>query len=96
MPLKATEIEHLAKLARLELDVNELEKFPQEISAILDYVKRLQEVKGYEFDDGLKSPISLLRADVVSVRPAVEQEKLIAAAQESEDGLIKTKPVFER
>lgn len=96
MSLKPTEIEHLAKLARLELTMAEQEKFPQEISSILDYVTGLQEVKGYEFDEGLKSPVSLLRADTVLVKPAVEQEKLIAAASESEEGLIKTKPVFER
>lgn len=96
MSLKPIEIEHLAKLARLELTKGEQEKFPQEISAILDYVTGLQEVKGYELDQGLKAPVTLLRADAVAAWPENEQLELIAAASETENGLIKTKPVFDR
>ncbi|MCX6784826.1 MAG: Asp-tRNA(Asn)/Glu-tRNA(Gln) amidotransferase subunit GatC [Candidatus Komeilibacteria bacterium] len=96
MSLKLTEIEHLAKLARLELSQTEQEKFPQEISGILDYVSRLQEVKGYELDKGLKTPRSLLRVDEAATWSTIESQDLINQAPETENGLIKTKPVFER
>ena len=96
MTLKASEIEHLAALARLELTKGKQEKFPQEISGILDYVKSLQEVKGYELDEGLKAPASLLRTDQVLAWPATEQLAFISAAPDTENGLIKTKPVFDR
>lgn len=36
------EIEHLAKLSRLELSDKEIEKFSKELSSILDYVSKLQ------------------------------------------------------
>ena len=38
------DVEHIAKLARLELSAAEQEQFQQEINAIVGYVKHLQEV----------------------------------------------------
>lgn len=38
------EIEHIAKLARLELDQTHREKFKKELSSILSYVDQLNEV----------------------------------------------------
>ena len=38
------EVQHLAKLSRLELSDKEIEKFTKDISSILDYVSELQKV----------------------------------------------------
>ena len=38
------EVEHIAELARIELDEKEKEKFTKELSDILGYVRQLQEV----------------------------------------------------
>lgn len=38
------EVQHIAKLARLGLTENEIEKFRKELSSILDYVEKLKEV----------------------------------------------------
>ena len=38
------EIEHLAKLSRLELSEEEKSRFQTELSSILDYVSKLQEI----------------------------------------------------
>lgn len=43
--LSKTEIEHLAKLARLELSEEEKAKFSRELSEILGYVEKLNKVK---------------------------------------------------
>ena len=38
------QIEHIAKLARIELTEKEKEKFTKELSSILDYVEKLDQV----------------------------------------------------
>jgi len=38
------EVKHIAKLARLGLTEEEIEKFQKELSAILDYIEKLKEV----------------------------------------------------
>lgn len=38
------QIEHIAKLARIEINEQEKEKFTKELSLILDYVGKLKEV----------------------------------------------------
>ncbi len=38
------EVEHIAKLARIKLTVQEKEKFTKELSSILNYVQKLNEV----------------------------------------------------
>jgi aspartyl/glutamyl-tRNA(Asn/Gln) amidotransferase C subunit len=38
------QVEHMAKLARIELTENEKKKFQKELSSILDYVKQLNRV----------------------------------------------------
>ncbi len=44
MALTKDEVRHIAKLARLNLSEEEVEKFTKELSSILDYVDQLQEV----------------------------------------------------
>lgn len=44
MALSSDDVRHIAKLARLHLEDNEVEKFTRELSSILDYVDMLQEV----------------------------------------------------
>ena len=44
MILNKEKIEHIAKLSELEFSDSELEKFSQQLSAILEYVKLLDEV----------------------------------------------------
>ncbi|MBU1131159.1 Asp-tRNA(Asn)/Glu-tRNA(Gln) amidotransferase subunit GatC [Patescibacteria group bacterium] len=98
MSITKKEIEHLAKLARLELSDTEQEKFSKDISSILQYVNKLQELR---IDQGLlnKSVIKpaasrLPREDRVIGMGSSEQQELIQQAPEKEDGLIKTEPVF--
>lgn len=42
--MRKEEIQHLAKLSRLDLSNKEIEKFTKEISSILDYVSELQKI----------------------------------------------------
>ena len=44
MSLTRTEVEHIAELARLQLSEDEKDRYRQQLSAILDYAARLQEL----------------------------------------------------
>ena len=44
MSLTQAEVEHIAKLARLELTQEELARYREQLSAILDYAARLREL----------------------------------------------------
>jgi len=44
MSLSKDQIKHIAKLARLDLSVEELEKYGKQLSVVLDYINQLQEV----------------------------------------------------
>ena len=93
MSLNISELDKLAKLARLELTAGEKKKYAEDISAILNYVSQLQAVKTAEQFTG-EAPAVNLRADRVVGIPTEEQQALIRQAPESENNLIKTKPVF--
>lgn len=44
MTLTLKEVEHIAALARLELEPDEIERYRQQLSAILDYAASLREL----------------------------------------------------
>jgi aspartyl-tRNA(Asn)/glutamyl-tRNA(Gln) amidotransferase subunit C len=44
MPLSLEEVEHIAKLARLELTDEEKNRYREQLSAILDHVAQLQKL----------------------------------------------------
>ena len=92
--LTTTEVQNIAKLARLELGEQEVEKFTTQLSSILDYVGQLQEVDTDKVEPtaqvtGLKN---VTREDVVDQLEI--QEKLIDCAPEKDGRLVKVKNVL--
>jgi aspartyl-tRNA(Asn)/glutamyl-tRNA(Gln) amidotransferase subunit C len=65
MHLSPDDIRHIAKLARLELSDAEIERFPMQLSSILDYVSQLQKVDtaGVEATAHVTGLESVLRPD---------------------------------
>jgi len=51
MKINSQEIERLAKLSKIELSQEEKQKFPGELSAILEYVELLNEVNTDEVEE---------------------------------------------
>lgn len=96
MSLSHKEVEHIARLARLELTEEEKERYRVQLSAILEHVARLQEL-----DTASIPPMasvfggedSHLRAD--QSRPGLTPEALLANAPEQEKSQFKIPPVFE-
>ncbi|OGY42872.1 MAG: asparaginyl/glutamyl-tRNA amidotransferase subunit C [Candidatus Buchananbacteria bacterium RIFCSPHIGHO2_01_FULL_39_14] len=95
--LSKDEVKHIAHLARLGLTEAELEKYAEQISAILDYVSQLKEVDttGVEATAQVTGLENVMRPDVIENCDSKTMKKLIELAPESEDNLVKTKSVFE-
>jgi aspartyl-tRNA(Asn)/glutamyl-tRNA(Gln) amidotransferase subunit C len=90
-----TEIEKVAKLSRIELDANELDKVTEEFESILDFVEIIEkaDTKGVEPTSQVTGLSDVWRDDVV-VRSEIEPKDLISAAPEIHDGYIKVKKVL--
>lgn len=66
MSLTKSEVDHIADLARLDLTEIEKERYRQQLSEILEYVSRLQEVDTSKISptSSVLPPRSVLRPDV--------------------------------
>jgi len=93
--LTKKEIQHIAKLARLEFTEKELVKFTQELSSILDYMEILKEVNTEKIEPvaqvtGLKN---ITRTDEVQKWQAPEK-LLECSGQTKERGMLKVPRVI--
>lgn len=95
MPLTNIEVEHIANLARLELTAEELERYRQQLSAILEYAARLQELDTSQIPptSSVLPARSVLRADVPS--PSLNVDDLLRNAPSHRDGQFRVPPVLE-
>ena len=97
MKLKKTDIEHIAKLARLDLTPRELKKYGSQLSDILSYIEKLQEVdvEGVEPTSQVTGLEDVLREDVVKDWDKNEREEALKQSPDLEGGQIKVKRVLE-
>jgi len=95
MSLSLQEVEHIAKLARLELTDEEKNRYREQLSAILEHVAQLQKLDTASIQPmaGVFSAESHLRAD--ESRPGLGPETLLRTAAETEGAQFKIPPVFE-
>ena len=86
MRITREEVEHVAKLARLEITDAEKEAFSQQLSAILTYVEQLRAVDttGVEPTATVVEQTNVFRED--RVQPSLPVEKALSNAPESHDG----------
>jgi aspartyl-tRNA(Asn)/glutamyl-tRNA(Gln) amidotransferase subunit C len=87
MPLTRAQAQHIAELARLKLSDAEIDRMTQQLSAILDYAARLQELDT-EAIPPTASVVPLqnvMRED--RVLPSLPRDQVLAnAPDKSEDG----------
>ena len=93
--LSKKEVEHIAKLSRLDLTEKEKEKFAHQLSAILDYVSELKKVdtKGIKPIANITNLFNVEREDEIT--PSLSREKLLKNAPKQEKGYLKVKAVLE-
>ncbi|MDK1027782.1 MAG: Asp-tRNA(Asn)/Glu-tRNA(Gln) amidotransferase subunit GatC [Anaerolineae bacterium] len=95
MPLTPQEIEHIAKLARLDLTKDQKKRFRVQLEAILDYIEKLQDLDTEDIAPttsilGGRRP---LRED--EPQSSLSKEDLFKNAPKHDDGQFKIPPVFE-
>jgi aspartyl-tRNA(Asn)/glutamyl-tRNA(Gln) amidotransferase subunit C len=91
------ETEHIAKLARLGLNEEEIRRYQKDLSSILDYIEKLKGVD-VESVKPFTHPIKMsnvTRRDEVKSLQKEQTEKLIRLMPEQKDGFLKVKSVFE-
>jgi aspartyl/glutamyl-tRNA(Asn/Gln) amidotransferase C subunit len=93
--ISISEIEKIARLARIELSSKELETMPIEISSILDFVNTLQAVdtKNVQATSQVSGLNNVWREDKV-VESEVPAKDLLAGVPETKDGYVKVKKVL--
>ncbi len=84
--LTRADVEHVAKLARLDLDDTELDTFTEQLAGILDHAEQVAAL-----DIGDVPPtahplplVNVLRGDAVA--PCLPRDEVLAAAPATEDG----------
>ncbi len=95
MTLTLAEVEHIAALARLELSTEEKTRYREQLSAILDYAARLQQLdtSGLVLSDTALPAGPPLRID--QVQPGLERGAALANAPQVENDQFRVPPVLE-
>jgi len=93
--LSIEEVEHIAELARLRLNPEEIARYREQLSKILEYAARLQTVDtaGIPPTSSVLPPRSVLRED--KVRPGLSRDELLLNAPQTTDDQFRVPPVFE-
>lgn len=88
----AADIRKLARLCRLRLSDNEVEKYQAELSSILDYVEMLKDVDvgGLEPTSQVTGLTNVVRADT-EINYGVTPDQLLKNAPAQQDNLFKVK-----
>lgn len=95
MKITRDEVLHVAKLARLELAEDEVEKLSSQLSAILDYVEQLGELdlENVEPMAHVHEVVNAFRED--EPRPSLSNEEVLRNAPDAESGCFKVPKVIE-
>jgi aspartyl-tRNA(Asn)/glutamyl-tRNA(Gln) amidotransferase subunit C len=95
MRLTRDQVKHVAELAKLKLTEAEIDLFREQLSAILAYADRLDELDTASIPPtaGVLPLRNVMRDD--KARPSFERETMLANAPDTEDGFVKVKVVLD-
>ncbi len=95
MSITNKDVQHVAKLARLNLSADEEQMFTEQLNAILQYAEKLNELdtEGVEPTTHVLPVSNVMREDVE--RESLPIEKVMLNAPEEEDGQFKVPAVLE-
>jgi aspartyl-tRNA(Asn)/glutamyl-tRNA(Gln) amidotransferase subunit C len=84
MPLSHQQVEHIARLARLNLSPEEIERYTTELTVILEYIDQLKSVntEGVEPQNQFITAENVFREDVAE--PSLPREKALANAPQQD------------
>ena len=86
MAISREQVLHVAKLARLALSEEELERFSEQLNAILEAIGKVSELDLSDVPP-TSHPLALVNVvDPDEPRPSLSREQALANAPESEEG----------
>jgi len=95
MEITQKEVEHVAKLARLELSEDEKVTFARQLSGILNYMDQLRTLD----TTGVEPTATVLPADNIfredEVRPSLPRDKALANAPDQAEGFFRVPRILE-
>ena len=95
MPLSLEEVEYIARLARLELTVEQKTRYRGQLEAILDHVARLQELDTIDITPTASGSVGQLPLRADEPHPGLSNDELLENAPQQAGGQFKIPPVFE-
>ncbi|MDQ7819697.1 MAG: Asp-tRNA(Asn)/Glu-tRNA(Gln) amidotransferase subunit GatC [Armatimonadota bacterium] len=95
MAIDPSVVDHVARLARLELTADERARLARQLSHILEYFARLDrlDTEGVEPTSHVVEMSNVFRDDVPGT--PLPREVVLASAPEHEDGFFKVPPILE-
>lgn len=89
------DILHIAKLANLTIDNNEIKLFENQLLSILSYIDKLKEVKTENVKETsqVTNLENILRDD--QTKPSLSQKEALSGSKNTHNGLFKIKAIFE-
>jgi aspartyl-tRNA(Asn)/glutamyl-tRNA(Gln) amidotransferase subunit C len=95
MEMNQDQVKQVAKLARLALTPEEMERFTQQLSQILSYVEKLNELdtSGVEPTSHVMSLSNVFRED--QARPSLPADQALANAPEREGSFFRVPKIIE-
>ncbi len=94
MKLSIEEVEHIAKLARLDLTEDEKRRYSEQLSDILEYAEMLDALDTADIPPTAHVLIKECRLQKDQPRHGLSRSELLDNAAETEDGQFKVPPVF--
>ncbi|MBU0732347.1 Asp-tRNA(Asn)/Glu-tRNA(Gln) amidotransferase subunit GatC [Patescibacteria group bacterium] len=95
MKISPEEVKKIGKLAKITLSEDEVKKMSKDLTAVLDYVEKLDEVKTDKVEptSQVTGLLNIRRKDKVDYD--FEQSDMLDSAPEAEGNLIKVKKIFD-
>lgn len=95
MSLTLQEVEHIARLARLELSEEQKTLYREQLEAILDHFVRLQKLDTKEVPPTASVAVAEMPLRIDESHPGLPTEAVLKNAPKTEEGQFKIPPVFE-
>ncbi|MEK7542473.1 MAG: Asp-tRNA(Asn)/Glu-tRNA(Gln) amidotransferase subunit GatC [Patescibacteria group bacterium] len=95
--LSSSKVQHIAKLARLELSDKEIVKFQKELTSIWEYFEVLSELDVSKVEPMTHAvPLqNVSRQDIAKPKSSEEAQRLLKMAPETKDGYLKVKSILQ-
>lgn len=93
-PLMSIDVKKVAKLANLSLAENEVEKFEKQLSSVLDYIEKLNELDTSNIEE--TSQVTGLEniARVDESQASLNQDEALSGSKNKKDGYFQVKGVL--